>query len=455
MSDLSNRPAMYFKTLTLENIKCFGERQTLDLTKDGITISPWTLILGNNGTGKTTVLKSLAWMRPVQSPEPVEGGVMLKPFMDDLEDESQFNQLIRVGENRAASIEATFSIGSDLGQAPEVNALASTGMLFERIAGKLEKVSPVTFTLPAFNTLNLFAYGANRHMGYKNYDQSSLKNDIFNLFSDSGDLYDAEQVLSSLEYASLKETGQGKATALFNKVKQIMADLLPDIPDPESFFIHSPVSRDGVLQESYVEVRTPYGEVPLYELSLGYKTMLAWSTDLAIRMIWQNPELPDPLEQPAVVLIDEIDLHLHPTWQRSVREYLVRHFPRTQFICTAHSPFMAQSSEKENLCVLHREGNTVIIENDPLVVQGWRIGQVATSNLFGVDSERSPEVEALLNKRRSILDKPARSPADEEALKRLDADLSGLPVTENGEDQVLLDQIHAAAELLKAKGKLP
>ena len=446
---------MYFASLELENVKCFGEKQSLDLTDGNGAISPWTLILGNNGTGKTTLLKCLAWMRPVQAPDLVGDAVMIKPFMDDLEDESQFNQLIRVGANVSASVSATFSNGTELGKVPGQNQTTSTGMHFERIKGKLEVVQPMTSTLQVFNSPNVFAYGANRHMGMRNFDQSHLKNAILNLFSDFGDLYDAEQVLSNLEYASLKENGGGRATELFAKVKGILADLLPDIPGPESIQINSPLTADGVLQEGFVEVKTPYGDVPLYDLSLGYKTMLSWSTDLAIRMLWQNPDIEDPLGQPAVVIIDEIDLHLHPNWQRSVREHLVKHFPKTQFICTAHSPFMAQSSETENLCVLHRVGNKVAIENDPAVVRGWRIGQVVTSDLFSVESERSPEVEKSLNKRRLILDKDDPTPADREELSRLDGELSNLPVAENEENQKMLDQIHVAAQLLKSNGKLP
>ena len=85
---------------------------------------------------------------------------------------------------------------------------------------------------------------------------------------------------------------------------------------------------------------TPYGSVPLTGLSLGYQTTLAW-----IRLTLASggsmigyPESSNPLAEPAIVLIDEIDLHLHPRWQRQIVKYLTQHFPQTQFIATAHSP---------------------------------------------------------------------------------------------------------------------
>jgi energy-coupling factor transporter ATP-binding protein EcfA2 len=454
MSTGSNGEPMYFASLEVENVKCFLNRQRLDLTDTNGAISPWTLILGDNGVGKTSLLKCLAWMLPVEAPPTTDDGVFIKPVMDDLDDESEFDQLIRVGNDVDCSVRATFSNGTKLGEISLEDALVTTGMEFQKVAGELVTVHAATAVLPVFNRPNLFAYGANRHMGKRNYDQADLKNPVSNLFSDFGDLYDAGQALTSLEYASLKEGGKGKATALFAKVKQILVDLLPDIKEPEGIVIKSQAYINSALAESLVQLQTPYGEVPLQELSLGYKTMLSWVVDLAIRMLWQNPDMERPLEQYSVVIIDEIDLHLHPKWQRNLREYLLKHFPNTQFICTAHSPFMAQSSETENLCVLDREGDEVIIRNNPADVRGWRIGQIATSDLFGLDSERSPDVERSVNLRRALLDKPDPSLADQAELKKLDTNLSRLSVTDREEDQRMLDDIRDAANLLREKGKL-
>ena len=83
--------------------------------------------------------------------------------------------------------------------------------------------------------------------------------------------------------------------------------------------------------------------VSLGRLSLGYQTVFAWTLDIAWRLIERYPRSPNPLQEPAIVLVDEIDLHLHPHWQRDIREHLTEQFPRIQFIATAHSPLMAQS----------------------------------------------------------------------------------------------------------------
>jgi energy-coupling factor transporter ATP-binding protein EcfA2 len=448
-------PDMYFASLEIENIKCFGKKQVLDLRDSNGAVSSWTLILGDNGVGKTTLLKCLAWMIPVEAPK-ITGGkksskVEIKPLMDDFGDESQFERLIRVGEKVNSRIGASFTNGVEFGTVPAKDKIISFGINFSYYDKGIQKIEPEFTKLDTFNSPNLFAYSASRHMVVRNYDNSALKDPISNLFSESGDLYDAEQVLVNLEFASLKEKGKGRATMLLDKVKLILVDLLPDLDSPNSIIINSPIDDSGRKSETLVQLKTPYGKVSLYDLSLGYKTMLSWAVDLALRMLWRSPDKQNPLSEPAVVIVDEIDLHLHPKWQRIVRDYLTTHFPRTQFICTAHSPFMAQSSETENLCVLNRIEDEVHIDNTPSIVKGWRIGQVATSDLFNVPSERSPEIEASINARRNLLAKGKLTNAEKVELAKLDQELSKLPVFENVENQKLLEQLRLATELLKKK----
>lgn len=81
------------------------------------------------------------------------------------------------------------------------------------------------------------------------------------------------------------------------------------------------------------------------ELSDGYRNIVAIAADLAIKAATLNPQLAEKALEwtPGVVLIDELDLHLHPKWQRRIIEDLRRTFPKIQFICTTHSPFLIQS----------------------------------------------------------------------------------------------------------------
>lgn len=91
----------------------------------------------------------------------------------------------------------------------------------------------------------------------------------------------------------------------------------------------------------------------LFQLSDGERGMLALILDLSRRLSLAYPELDNPLEEgEAIVLIDEVELHLHPLWQRTVLENLRTTFPRVQFICTTHSPFIVQSLRAEELILL-------------------------------------------------------------------------------------------------------
>jgi predicted ATP-binding protein involved in virulence len=85
--------------------------------------------------------------------------------------------------------------------------------------------------------------------------------------------------------------------------------------------------------------------VPFHYLSDGYRNMLAIAADIAVRCATLNPHLRNDAARltAGLVLIDEIDLHLHPNWQRRVVADLMRAFPKIQFIATTHSPFVIQS----------------------------------------------------------------------------------------------------------------
>lgn len=96
-------------------------------------------------------------------------------------------------------------------------------------------------------------------------------------------------------------------------------------------------------------------DMPLsvYQLSDGERGMLAVAVDIARRLVLANPVLEDPIKLgDGVVLIDELDLHLHPKWQRSIANNLVRIFPNCQFIATTHSPQIIPSLEPERIQII-------------------------------------------------------------------------------------------------------
>lgn len=114
---------------------------------------------------------------------------------------------------------------------------------------------------------------------------------------------------------------------------------------------------DPKVEESPLRLRVNKGGESLYldQLSDGERSLLAIVADLVRRLSLANPEIADPLQGAGVVLIDEIELHLHPTWQRNVIEKMRNTFPNIQFIATTHSPFVIQSLRAGELINLDPE----------------------------------------------------------------------------------------------------
>lgn len=97
----------------------------------------------------------------------------------------------------------------------------------------------------------------------------------------------------------------------------------------------------------------------LNQLSGGYRIILAVAADLARRMAQGNPHLDDPLLSEAIVLLDEVELHLHPAWQQLVLADLMRTFPNVQFIAATHSPQVLTTVKPEHIVELKYFSNGI------------------------------------------------------------------------------------------------
>ncbi|WP_230687815.1 AAA family ATPase [Hymenobacter ruricola] len=184
--------------------------------------------------------------------------------------------------------------------------------------------------------------------------------------------------------------------------------------------------------QQFVEVETPYGWVRLRDMSLGYQTLVVWLTDFASKLFIRYPDSKNPLEMPAIVLIDEIDLHLHPSWQRKLIGFLSGIFKNTQFIATAHSPLVVQAATDAdaNVVLLKREGDQTIVHQgrDLPDVRHWRLEQILSSELFDDTPPLSPQTEADLKRRNELLLKKRLTAKEKEELAGLNASVADQPV---------------------------
>lgn len=160
-------------------------------------------------------------------------------------------------------------------------------------------------------------------------------------------------------------------------------------------------------EQDLVFEREGSGALPFATLSDGYRNMVALVADVAWRASVLNPHYGAnaAAQSEGVVLIDEVDLHLHPRWQRKVLGDLRRTFPRLQFIVTTHSPQVIASARRDELRVL---SNNAVIDARPFV-EG-RDSNSLLEDVFGVP-ERPNDVRAKLDELFRLLDEEEIEPA--------------------------------------------
>lgn len=451
---------VYVKSITLQNVETFVEEVELKLLKADDTISRWTLILGDNGIGKSNLLQFIAWMKP-QLPYDANDTNDLDPapVINDEENEV-LERLVHKGQDRnlEASVEALFVANQPLNKKANSRTSECKTKIIIGVdnLGKLKTVDP---TLDADvqgifykEEVIVYGYSASRQLGKLNLNNPKLLDTIPNFIREKTELYDTEEILHTLQYAALgsknKEERQ-KYRSFIKRIKQMLVTLLPNFEQIQDIEINPPTvmyqySTGGLT------ITTRHGQkIPFDDFSLGYRTVTSWAVDLAWRMFSKHHQTAEnPLEEPAIVLIDEIDLHLHPKWQQQIMANLSTHFPNIQFIATAHSPLMVQAAIDLNYAVLHYDEavGSVTIDNRPEGTDGWRVDQILTSDLFDLKSARGTAYDKLLSDRDELLAKKQLTDKDKTRLKSIEAQLAQLPT---GEDPEEIDNRRQLAELVK------
>ncbi|WP_235329703.1 AAA family ATPase, partial [Bacteroides caecigallinarum] len=239
------------------------------------------------------------------------------------------------------------------------------------------------------------AYGTNRH------SESGTKRTVnsYNsetLFGENNNLTDIEYWILQLDIA--KQHKRPGASGKFNKVRNMIrhSNLFPGIKDIEIGFDND--------NNSFVYFISDNGRFRLNELGYGYQCMFSWIFDFCKKMFDRYPNSKNPLHEPAILLVDEIDMHLHPSWQRLILSELCNMFPMTQFIVTTHSPLIVQSMKKINLYVLSNKSEGVEIRRyRDISFQGWTVEEILRELMDLGDDVRSDEYIKLIDKFKSAL----------------------------------------------------
>jgi len=325
---------LYLLSVDLENVRCFGPTQTLQLSDERAKPFAWTVIFGDNGAGKTTLLQAVCGVAST------------------LQDRKEVPSFIRYNWWPKRRPSKTALVSARVLLRPREIAQFSVRYAPER--GR--ENPPPRWDFDRDGTLNYFGYGASRRYG--NTADSGRKplesSGDESLFVDEADLLNAEEWFVQMSHFGPARRQLREARAA-KKVRDLLESILLDV---RGIRIATRHGRAGV------EFHTQYGWVPMRDLSMGYRTLIAWIVDFARRLYVLNPRSSNPLATPSVVCVDEIDLHLHQRWQRNLMKFLSEVFPKTQFICTAHNRAAAQALPRDaNLVLLRRKGDHVEIHN--------------------------------------------------------------------------------------------
>lgn len=448
---------MYLKHVTLTNIRSFhGKRRVdLDLTRPDGTYAGWTVLAGRNGSGKTTLLRAIAlgMSGPNVARNLVTGfdmwissGARGATAKVQLEHDRASDPFLSIEEEIPegpflAGLAWTAPHSKPEGTPPRFGQLRTSESEFQ-LADVLPDRGPWSDGMPGWFCAG---YGPFRRLAGGSSEVQRLMgatgpvSRLTSLFHEDASL--AEGVSWLIEQHLRAFEKRAGAQELKDAALAILADdLLPD-----------DYQIDSVDSEGLWVVHGDH-RFPLREMSDGYRTVAALVVDL-LKQLYNayegltldrssgHPAIP----YPGVVLIDEVDAHLHVTWQKRIGGWLKVHFPAIQFIVTTHSPYICQAADPGGLIRLPApdEARPAEVVSEDLyqrVIYGSGDDAVL-SDLFGLDSPYSEKAEEardeLLALETDVLNGTA-SEAERHRYRELKRRLTSSPAARAEEIETLL-----------------
>ncbi len=309
-------------------------------------------LLGENGSGKTILLKAIL--------------ITLKKFFIETQASKEITGIIDdiLNSNKDFLLSATAYQDVNKESIDEFN---TTSTIFLK---------------------NLYAYGTNRHK-----ISSTTKREPYGfltLFKNDEYLINVEEWIKDIERKELKKV----KTITVKQVQTILKELL----DVENLEIKIKEEK-----ESKVVFIVNNVEFSLNQLSEGYISVISFVIDLIARLTENNPAISDIKKFKAVVLIDELDMFLHPNWEKSICNKLMDWFPQIQFFISTHSPILIQGAPKEKTIIfrLKNENNKTELayKYKGKEIEEWLPNILISSPLFSPDFLDSIPKEIIIKAR--------------------------------------------------------
>lgn len=373
---------MYVRWLGIDGFKLLRDFE-LDFTRDGEP-RMWTVLVGRNGLCKTAILRALALAASGRdrANQLAQG---LHRSMRDARDEHRGLSVRgsfgfgEIGERRGrAHPWATDSpprLFTKLVLSPNRHIFEGGSSYFPVFGDELELLPPGAPSAPSNDPLEqiratspvrphwlVVAYGTNRSLPtpLSAKPPDDITHDrVASLFNDSP--------LIGTGFADLFDNGSARTYArVIKKAMMAHADLLPAVTDVDLSGQGGVNTADRLVMSHRFTVRSGDRgslKIPAKWLSQGYQAAIAWLADLVGQVLWEANAAGgdgdiEPEEMEGLVLVDELDLHLHPTWQVGFIPALKQTFPRLQFVVTTHSPMLLAGLEADEVVVLEEDSQT-------------------------------------------------------------------------------------------------
>ncbi|PFG60078.1 putative ATP-binding protein involved in virulence [Pseudomonas poae] len=403
---------MRLDQLHIQNFRCY-EDATFDFQPG------FNLVVGVNGSGKTSLLQAVA--ASLYSFSSSLGGAALQISNQDARFEIQeFEGRYRFERIYPVTLDA---VGSAFGRAAWNESLVREGQLkvfdIPVLNSSIDILNPsskkiVDLPLMAFYRADRRWNSSDISVEFAARQQPSRLDAYKDWFDASANLETFESWLIGKTLERLQKMSRSTASPKFNDELQLINSALTHaLPDAKG------IEYDLGIRSLLVHFENNRS-LTFNSLSDGQRGMLAMVSDIARRMCLLNPHLKNKVleETTGIVIIDELDIHLHPGWQRTIASTLKKLFPKIQFIAASHSPQIIGSL---------RPGEVILLTNEPpshpRVTYGLDSSRIL-EEVMGV-SEREPKVEVLLSELFSTIEdnELEKAKTQLQALKKLAPDL--------------------------------
>jgi energy-coupling factor transporter ATP-binding protein EcfA2 len=384
---------MWVEEIFISNIKCFHSVKIPFTSKRRC---PWITLLGENGVGKSTILQSLGLL--LAGPEAARE-LLPRPtgWVQDPSEPGKLSITIQKEDD-------------DAGTFGEERVRRVFSYSYSVTGDRPVKVGSQTYTEPAliedpsriltWLRANAFAsrgpggwfaagYGAFRRLTrvsqvlIPSLDQPTRANNFLAQFDEDRALSSFERWMVYLDFRQAKDPSDAAARKMREVGEKAITRLLP-----------GNVKIAEVTSTGLIVFAVDGRNVPTIGLSDGFRSVIALSGDLIWRLLQAFPNLDDPTLASGVVLIDELDIHLHPSWQRSIAGWLREVFPNLQFFVATHSPLVAIGAGSDALTLRlesNEEGEIQVTQISDL--SAYDVDRALRSPAFGLKSTFSPQTD--------------------------------------------------------------